>query len=235
MIVIPTYNGYHFLSRLIKALEKYGTEGHKVVIVDDKSNELISCKYLEQLQSYTGPLNLSVLRPSTKPGYEAGCLVTAIREYPEEETALLLQDTCLPTSDIWLKQFMTKLTPDNAVAWIRFRPALFFCFEKHLEYIKSICPIDDLPEGGFFGNIFLTYTSHLKKLDDRGYFDNLPTTKFHSEAWERIWAILLHRLGVKIDAIIEVAEGKWFDDQIANRIHFGHFAHLKKTFQGRAG
>jgi hypothetical protein len=236
MIVIPTYNGYWSLTRLIHALEKFGTGGHKVVVVDDKTTDLVSVKYLQQLKAYTGSLDLHVLQPETKPGYEAGCVVAAYRAFPEEEKVILLQDSCSPTSEKWLSQFEEKLTPDNVVTWVRFKPCLFFCNEKHLEYIDTVCGgHNNVPSGGFFGNIFMAYTKHLKMMDEGGFFEHLPKAKYHSEAWERIWAILFHLHGIRAEAIIDLKEGDWFGQQIPSKIHNGMFPHLKKSFQGRAG
>lgn len=236
MIVIPTYNGYWSLTRLIFGLEQFGTNGHKVVIVDDKSIDLVSRKYIEKLITYNGSLDLTVLQPETKAGYEAGCAVAAYRAFPEEEQIILLQDSCVPTSENWLTQFEEKLTPDNVVTWVRFKPCLFFCNEKHLEHIDEVCGgHSNVPSGGFFGNIFMTYTKNLKTLDEAGYLNKLPKLKLHSEAWERIWAILFHLIGVRAEAIIDLKEGDWFVQQIAMKIHNGAYPHLKKTFQGRAG
>lgn len=229
MIVIPTYNGFWSLSKLIESIKSFGTNGHRIVIVDDKSTDLISIKYLDSLKDVT------VLRPDTKPGYEAGCLVAACREFPEEEKVILIQDSCSATSSKWLTQFEDLLTPENVVTWIRFKPCLFFCNENHLEYINSICPTNNLPPGGFFGNIFMSYTKHIKTLDNAGYFNNLPTAKFHSEAWERIWPILFHINGIKTKPIIDLSEGDWFKNRIANKIHNGLYPNLRKTFAGRAG
>lgn len=236
MIVIPTYNGYWSLTKLIYSLETCGTNDHKVVIVDDKTTELVSCKYIEKLKSYTGPLDLTVLQSDTKPGYEAGCAVAAYRAFPEEEKILLIQDSCVPTSNQWLNQFEEKLTPYNVTTWIRFKPCLFFCNEQHLEYIDQVCGgHNNLPSGGFFGNIFMTYTKNLKRLDELGYFTHLPKSKLHSEAWERIWAILFHLINIKCDPIIDLNEGDWFSQQIPSKIHYGMYPHFKKSFQGRVG
>jgi NifB/MoaA-like Fe-S oxidoreductase len=46
MIVIPTYNGFWSLSRLIHSLETFGTNGHKVVVMDNGTTDIVSKKYL---------------------------------------------------------------------------------------------------------------------------------------------------------------------------------------------
>lgn len=227
MIVISTYNGSWPLSNLIKALETYGTNGHRVVIMDNGSKDLVSKKYLSDLISYTGDLDISVEIAETSFGYETGAFVNAIRRYPEEEKAILLQDSCLVTSRDWLKQFEDKLTPEaGAVNWIRFRPCLFFCSQPYLDYIDLVAGgHDNVPQGGFFGNVFYCYTSIVKEMDAKGYFQHLPTQKLHSECWERLWAILFHLEGYNTECVI--------DEFNPSAIHYGMYPHLRKTFSGR--
>jgi len=224
MIVVPTHNGYWALNRLIDAIEQYGSDGHKIIIMDNGTTDLVSKKYLQELSSSD---NYRVERSETSWGYEAGALVNAIRLYPEEEKALLIQDSCVPTSDQWIKQFEDKLTPEvGAVNWIRFRPCLFWCTQPYLDYIDIVCGgHDNVPEGGFFGNIFYCYTSAIKEFDRKGYFENLPTQKLHSECWERNWPILFHLEGYKTECII--------DQFCPTSIHHGYYPHLKKLFSGR--
>lgn len=229
MIVIPTYDGYWQLTRLIKGLETFGTNGHKVVIMDDGTKDMVSVKYLDQLRAYTGNFDIVIHKADHKFGYEAGALVHAVRLHPEEETALLIQDSCVPLSDKWFTQFEEKLTPKvGAVTWVKFRPCLFFCGPDHLAYIDEVAGgHSNVPDGGFFGNIHYTYTSIVRDLDSKGYFTNLPKKKMHSECWERLWPIIYHIEGYKLACII--------DEFNPNSIHNGMYPHFKKTFAGRQG
>ena len=225
MIIIPTYNGFWSLNQLIKGLEKCGTMKHSILIVDNGTTEPISKKYLEQLAGYVGPLDIKV-ETNKHGGYEAGALIHATREYPNEEKFILLHDSCRITSDQWLKQFDERLTPERgAVAWVKFQPCLFCVFEPHLEYMNTVLSWDSVPDSGIFGSIFYTYGSILRDWDERGFFNNPPSCKIHAESWERIWAILFHNDGFDIDHVIKGFEPR--------AIHYGHYPHLSKTFGGR--
>jgi hypothetical protein len=98
-------------------------------------------------------------------------------------------------------------------------------FERHFQYMDKICSHSDVPDGGVFGSIFMTHGEILRNFDSMGYFKHLPSEKHHSEAWERIWAILFHINGYKIESLIE-----GFDP---NKIHYGQLPNLRKTFGGR--
>lgn len=185
----------------------------------------MSIKFLEYLKKYTGPLDLEV-RDNPGGKYETGAWIYAIRNFPNEEKFLLIHDGCLPTSDQWLTQFEERLTPDvGMVSWVKFLPCLFFCFQKHYDYMDQICPHDNVPDGGVFGSIFMAWGSALRDLDSKGYFDLPPSEKIHAEAWERIWAIIFHINGYKIDNIVT--------GFVAGDIHHGKIPHLRKLFGGR--
>lgn len=226
MIVIPTYNGYHHLKTLLEGIEKYGSNGHTVLVVDNGTTDIVSQKYLQSLYAYKGPLNIIVEKNKTKAKYETGALIHAVRTHITEESFLLLHDGCVPTSDQWLTQFEEKLVGDvGMVSWVKFQPCLFFMFDFHYEYMDKIAPHNDVPDGGVFGSIFMGRGCILRDFDRMGYYDPPPTKKIHAEVWERLWAILFHINGHKIDSIIT-----GFDP---NAIHHGYYPHLKKHFGGR--
>ncbi len=225
MIVIPCFNGYWHLDKLIKSLEMFGTDEHRVVIVDTHSTDMVTKQYLKSLKS--DKLDISIIPAIEGYGYESAAAITALREFPEEEKIMLIHDSCEATSDQWLKQFEEKLTPEKgAVAWLKFQPCLFCCGPAHIEYIDKVCGgHDNVPDSGIFGGIFYTYASILKKWDEDGRFEHPATCKVHSEAWERVWAILFHLYGYEIDHI------NWgFNPQA---IHAGIYPHFKKRFGGR--
>lgn len=222
MIVIPTYNGYWHLKNLLTSLEKHGTGGHRIVVVNNHTTDTVSKKYLDSLFAE----DVTIITPDT-PNYEAGALVHAVRAFPEEEKAILLHDSCEVLHSDWIKEFEEKLTEQaGAVCWVKFRPCLYFMFSHHLEYIDSVLGgHSDVPDGGFFGGIFYTYTNTIKQFDKDGVFAKLPTAKIHSEAWERIWAIIYHTYGYKTECLV--------DGFNPERIHFGVNLKLRKTFAGR--
>lgn len=225
MIVVPTYNGYFHLTRLIAGLEEFGTNGHKVLIVNNQTTDLVSKKYLQDLRTYKGPLDLVIEDNNGK--YETGAWIYATRQYPNEEKFILIHDGCVPTTDKWLSQFEELLTPQvGCVSWVKFQPCLFYMFDHHYEYMKDICPYDNVPDGGIFGSIFMTWGKILREFDSKGYFNYPPTQKHHAEAWERIWPILFHINGYNIENLIT-----GFDP---NAIHYGWLPNLKKTFGGRS-
>jgi len=227
MIVIPTYNGYHQLSSLINSLETYGTNGHKVLVVDNGTVDIVSKKFLQNLETYSGPLNLTIEKNAYDLSYETGALIHAVRQHPEEEFVFLMQDSCLATAPNWLSQFEERLTEDTGlVHWIKFKPCLFFCFEPHLAYIDQVAGgHDNVPDGGVFGNYIFTRTSILKDFDSKGYFNFPPKNKIHAESWERLWAILFHINGYKIKSIID-----YFSPE---EIQLGHYFGLRKVFYNR--
>lgn len=226
MIVIPTFNGYSHLSSLINSFEEYGTNNHEVLIVDGGTTELISVKYLEELKNYQGKLKLTVVRHDESAGsYETGAFVYAFRNFPSDKY-MLMHDSCIATSEYWLQQFEDKLTPDvGVVSWVKFLPCLYYVGPQHFEYIHKICTTDNVPDGGIFGSIFFTHGHILKELDAKGCFNHGPQNKVHSESWERIWPILFHQHGCKIEALITGFN--------PGAIHHGHYPHLRKTFGGR--
>ena len=224
MIVIPTFNGEGHLRRLVSALQQFGTNGHKVCIVDGSSTDPGTLAYLDELRQGVPELDLAVL---TSPnGYELAGVVAAIRTYPEEEYAVVMPDSCWPTSPYWLQQFHDRLGDATAVAWIKFQPCLLCCHEGHLEYIDQICGgHDNVPDSGFFGGILYTKTEALHKFDQDGRFNYPATCKVHSEAWERIWAILYHLYGYQVNHIIY---GFNF-----NAVAAGVYPDFRKVFGGR--
>lgn len=226
MIVVPTFNGYWQLHNLIKSLEKYGTNGHSVLIVDNGTSDVVSLKYLRELGQYVG--SFDILVEKNKHGkYETGALIHAVREYPNEEKFILIHDGCVAQSSHWLTQFEEKLTPEaGAVVWVKFSPCLFAVFPPHREWMESVgVDLSNVPDGGVFGSIFMTYGSILREWDAKGKFNCAPQTKLHAECWERIWAIYFHQEGYKVNSLI--------NEFNPTAIHFGQYPHLRKTFKGR--
>lgn len=223
MIVIPTYNGYWPLSQLLKSLKEFGTDNHKVLVVDNNSNDLISKKYLQEIASEDFPFEL-LIEKNINGSYESSAMLHAVRNH-QEDKFILIHDSCIATSDQWLKQFENKLTPEvGVVNWIKFRPCLFACYPPHLAYMKTICSYEDVPDGGFFGSIFMAHGDILREFDAKGYLRPL-TSKIEAEAWERIWPILFHINGHSIECII--------DGFNPSAIHYGGYPHLRKSFVGR--
>jgi hypothetical protein len=227
MVVIPTYDGQIFLQSLVNKVQDYPANGHDILLIDTGTTDPYSLKILDDVENgkYPGVKTMK----SKFGGYELGAIVTAIREFPDEEKFLFMHDSTVPKCADWVEQFENKLTPDvGAVAWIKFRPWQAYLSPYHLQYVHSVSSPDqdpNKPDSGIFGSIFMCHGDILRQIDKDGYIKNPIGNKVEAECWERIWSILIDKYGHKIDHIVP--------DFSRDDITHGLCPVLRKFFKGR--
>lgn len=192
MITIATNNGIEFLPRLLKSIEKYGTFGHKVLVVDTGSDDEEFLKYLKTLPNVE----------HIQGGRDTGAYIYSYSKYPNEDRYFFMQDSLEAKDNKWLKRFTDLAKDDNTVVAHSLFPLVFDNSEQ-LEYFNRIVekPHSDFWQG-IFGPIFLAPNRLMKKLDELGYFIKaMPDNRFQSRGWERIWPVLFSQVGAEITSV----------------------------------
>lgn len=209
MIVIATNNGKQFLEKLIPALEKWGTGGHKVAFIDTGSTDgswdylvehvrrLHTSRYPEQGEW--------ILDKTPFKGYDTGAYIYAYRKYPEE-TYLFMHDSCRPDGFDWVKRFEEKMDPyaltsgSVGAVGITVYEGLF-CHPDQPVWLDSVMPFKCAEVNaplGVGGPIFYTSKNVLDQAEAFGCFKHFPSKKIEQMAMEGGWGMIMHYLGYRV-------------------------------------
>jgi len=188
MITICTNNGTDYLSRLLTSLDKYGTDGHKVVIVDTGSTD----------EAFKGLLKLVEKKYQVdyiKGGRDTGAYFHAYKKYPSK-AYMFMHDSMEATDKNWLKRFTDK--KKDFVAFARFTVANNLC--PIPERIASLAPYG-VGKYGVMGPIFYATDKFMKQVEKAGYLAMIPKDRDETHATERLWGGLVEKLGYEVESV----------------------------------
>lgn len=186
MIVIATNNGHRFLPELIPALERLGTGGYEVLLVDTGSTDPRTLELLEELKSYEGPLRLRVTCTPYR-GYDTGAYIHAYREFPADRY-IFLQDSLMPKHGGWVEEFGSRFSFGvGVVPWLVF--PLTWDSEEQRQFVSSRYACRQAPPYGIFGPIFAAERTALERLDRKSLLNVIPTSKAEQQGMERGWSL----------------------------------------------
>ena len=200
MIVIATHDNINYLDTLIKSINNYGTNGHKVLIVDTNSITPDFFKYLSSLKeaSFTNNLNIEITK-TLYSGYDSGGYIWAYKNFIEENY-IFLQDSMEIKHPEWITIIEEKLKKSDVVAWRKFPRHLCPFDNPHQErWLYELIGTRDYDEG-IFGPVFSTKRSVLYEIEQSNLFI-IPNNKEQQQGMERGWAIIFKKLGFIVDNI----------------------------------
>jgi len=196
MIVVCTHNGCQQLKQLISGFEKYGTENNKVVIVDTKSDDKESLKYLKKLENYSGDFEIKVEYLENN-WYEVGAFAHAYRQY-SDDYYLFMHDSIVLKKEGWFSSISKLLTDDIDVVALASFP-FYFSNRKQIEWFaRQFKQKWNNPQLGIAGCQFYTSEKTLDYLSSKGWLNFNPSCKNEGCAMERGLAIVFQEANLNV-------------------------------------
>lgn len=228
MIVVATHNGKDSLNRLLNSMAVFGTDDALVLVVASGETE-----HVDQMVKAFKPA-IPSLRwvPEPRNAFETGAWIEAYRSCVSSRY-LFIQDSMEVTAPGWYKQFddiaetrTYKGSYEFCVPWVTFTPYLLGVTPEVRNRIIEVYGVYAEPGFGIFGSMFYTSRDSLRRIEKSGYLNYVPKDKTDSEAYERWWALIFHRLGIPImpihaDGFPEIHAGRQFPKLTK---HFHHSA-----------
>ena len=189
MIVIATNNGYSYLPKLIKSLEKTNIFNIPISIIDTGSNDKSFLNYLDHL-----PSKYQIFK--IKEGYDTGAYIYAY-ENIKSDYYIFLHDSIEILTDQFFKICLDQVTKESLFA--------YYSFENRQDFKEELSPyfensILDSYKFGVFGPMFACSKKIMKQIYDSNlYF--LPKNKMEQMAMERGWGIITYILNIPIVCI----------------------------------
>jgi glycosyltransferase involved in cell wall biosynthesis len=181
LIVIATNNGINYLPRLLTSLHFFGTEGHKVCIVDTGSTS-------DQFKQYLNDLDPDKYIISYIPkGYDTGAYIHAYFNYPDEEY-IFMHDSMEVLTSNWISDFKEENKDAVYYSWF------FMAFDtpEQLEHLQEIGIHNPITTHCAFGPIFYIKRTTLDKIHEKFDLNKvIPTNKIDQQGMERGWPMMI--------------------------------------------
>lgn len=196
MIVVATNNGGSHLPRLLSSMERFGTGGHRVCIVDTGSDQEASIRMLAGL----GPAKYTVTRTPYK-GYDTGAYVWAYSNY-QDSSYLFMHDSMEVLSSDWVSEFESRGTDMCYYAWF---DVAHGCPEQ-LVRLDQLGIYNPSTRACVFGPIFYARRGALDALHNRFDLSSvIPPSKLHQMGMEIGWAMMAETCGLTIASLGDIS------------------------------
>jgi hypothetical protein len=198
MIVVATNNGIDFLPNLLESMEKYGTDGHMVAVVDTGSTDTTAIEYVRgcgERFDFAFPYFING-------GRDTGAYITIFKKFKSlNENFMFMHDSMLIKDHEWLSRFEHKI--DHITGLVAH--SLFPIVSDQWPPCQSIKdklpfnPDEETWEYGIFGPIFLAKHRFMLDVIDNGCDKMIPVDRDEAHGTERLWGAIAKKLswGVK--------------------------------------
>jgi cytidyltransferase-like protein len=193
LVVVPCFNPDHLLAKLLDAVPD-------ALLVDNGTSDF-------SVYEHIGEPEVN----SNGPTYEAGAFLHAFENY-EYERYCLLQDSIVINDTKFISDPASLFGGQaGAYALSAIRPASVGMTHENYEFIRTTFPeFSDVSLDGITGvqyNAISLSRAQLKAIVDSRLLnsDRLPRNKGGSEAWERIWGLILDKLEIPLHALSDHA------------------------------
>jgi hypothetical protein len=217
LIVIATHGGADLLRQSLPRMT-----GWPVLVVE---TGVQTAAVMDEVAKYE---NVAYLHTPYR-GYDTGAYLWAYW-HVEAKNYLFLQDSVCPTQDTFVDQFYAALGKNTTgvVGWSSFSMRIWDSQEQAMATEWMYGEHTEWPPKGIFGPIFFATRTALDTLRDKGLLPMPPVHKEQQQAMERVWAILFHRAGVRIDFLVHE------DAPRAAEMESGQYPALRKVFKVRS-
>lgn len=193
LVVVPCFNPDHLLGKLLEAVPD-------ALLVDNGTSDFSVYEDIGQPEFN-----------SKGPTYESGALLHAFENYKFERYCLL-QDSIVINDTKFISD-PASFFDDQAGAYAlsAIRPASVGMTHENYEFIRTTFPeFADVTLDGVTGvqyNAISVSRAQLEAIVDSGLLnsDRLPRNKSGSEAWERVWGLILDKLEIPLHALSDHA------------------------------
>ena len=199
-IIVATHNGWDYIERHLASWQQYGTDGHRVVVMETGASSVEYLDYLNNLKERRWGFSLSI-RMTPCVGYDTGAYLWAYNTMPEEDEFLFCHDSMKVKRPGVMGDFrrINEEIGGGCVPWLVFRQN-GYQNQDQVDFVSKYLPTTDLPGFGIFGPIFYTARKPMSKvLSFVG--GAIPSNKNEQEAMERGWAIAFAMEKVPVKAL----------------------------------